>query len=221
VPTGAGKTLAALGWALALRQRKCSARGDVIPIIYALPFTSIIDQNSAVLASICGPDANQGGALAIHHLLADYGDLALREGAWSARSWAEAWKTEIVSTTFVQVFNALFHGRAADARRFTRFRGRILILDEVQAVPARLWPVTRLALTTLARSLRNRCTLGHCHPTSDFFQRSGSEIAPEIAILRLLLIGMTLRSSPDPSICTRGQKLSLTRRRPSQVRAFW
>jgi len=153
VPTGSGKTLAAVSWALAVRERKERQTGRPCPIIYALPFTSIIDQNTAVLASICGQDAVRSGALATHHNLTDYGDLGIREDGTSARSWAEAWKAEVVGTTFVQIFNALFHARAADARRFARLPGGILILDEVQAIPAKLWPLTRFALSTLAAEL--------------------------------------------------------------------
>ncbi len=178
VPTGAGKTLAALGWALALRERKQAALGRAASIIYALPFTSIIDQNSAVVASICGPHAIEEGALAIHHHLADYGDLALRESPWSPRSWAEAWKAEVVSTTFVQVFDALFHGRAADARRFSRLSGGILILDEVQAVPAHLWTVTKLALSTLASHLSTDVLLVTATQPAIFSGQNVEEIAP-------------------------------------------
>lgn len=173
-----GKTLAALGWALALRERKQAALGHAASIIYALPFTSIIDQNSAVLASICGPHAIEEGALAIHHHFADYGDLALRESPWSPRSWAEAWKAEVVSTTFVQVFDALFHGRAADARRFSRLSRGILILDEVQAVPAHLWSVTRLALSTLANQLSTDVLLVTATQPAIFSGHHVEEIAP-------------------------------------------
>src|SRR5262249_40595470 len=57
-------------------------------------------------------------------------------------------------TTFVQVVNALFHGTVADARRFARLAGAILILDEVQAIPAKFWPVINAALRTLSNQWR-------------------------------------------------------------------
>ncbi len=178
VPTGSGKTLAALSWAFALRERKEAKTARPCPIVYALPFTSIIDQNTAVLASICGQDGVRRGALATHHHLSDYGDLGIHEDGSSARSWAEAWKAEIVGTTFVQVFNALFHARAADARRFARLAGGILILDEVQAIPARLWPVTRFALASLAAELETDILLVTATQPAIFEASEVREIAP-------------------------------------------
>lgn len=178
VPTGAGKTLAALGWALALRYEKQRTIGRPCQIVYALPFTSIIDQNADVLSSICGADAKQRGAFATHHHLSDYGDRGGREDGTSPRAWAEAWKAEVTCTTFVQVFNSLFHGRTADARRFWRLAGGILILDEVQAIPSRLWNVTRLALASLADELGTDVLLLTATQPAIFAAHERREIGP-------------------------------------------
>lgn len=179
VPTGTGKTLASLGWALALRDEKQRATGRPCPIIYALPFTSIIDQNADVLASICGADAKQRGAFATHHHLSEYGDQSTREDGTSPRSWVEAWKAEVSCTTFVQVFNALFHGRTSDARRFSRLADGILILDEVQAIPSRLWTVTRLALASLADELGTDVLLVTATQPAIFAAHERREIGPD------------------------------------------
>lgn len=178
VPTGAGKTLAALGWAMALRDKKQRATGRPCPIIYALPFTSIIDQNADVLASICGTDAKQRGVVATHHHLSEYGDRGALEDGTSPRAWAEAWKAEVTCTTFVQVFNALFHGRTSDARRFSRLADGILILDEVQAIPSRLWTVSRLALASLADALDTDVLLVTATQPAIFAERERREIGP-------------------------------------------
>lgn len=149
VPTGAGKTLAALGWALKRREARIASGMPNCPIIYALPFTSIIDQNAEVIRRLLPAQECDESLLAVHHHLAELGDIA-RSGEMSlARSWVEGWRADIVSTTFVQLSNALFHGTPADARRFTRLAGAIVILDEVQAVPAELWRVFRTALQSL------------------------------------------------------------------------
>lgn len=150
VPTGAGKTLAALGWAAGRRQARLAAGGRNCSIIYALPFTSIIDQNVAVIRQILEQAGLSEDTLAVHHHLAELGDIAQAGEGALARSWVEGWRADLICTTFVQVVNALFHGTTADARRFSRLAGSILILDEVQAFPAELWPVLREALRNLA-----------------------------------------------------------------------
>jgi CRISPR-associated endonuclease/helicase Cas3 len=151
VPTGAGKTLAALGWAVERRRLRRVAGHFGGKIFYALPFTSIIDQTATVIRRLW-PEADHASGLAIHHHLADYGvdEEAKYEGA-RKRAWAEAWRADVVCTTFVQIAHALFHGTAADARRFSELaQNGLLILDEAQALPAELWPTLRIALRSLA-----------------------------------------------------------------------
>ncbi len=75
VPTGAGKTLAALGWALARRQARVKAGMNICPIIYALPFTSIIDQNVTVIRKLWGDSPVNETNLAVHHHLAERGQI--------------------------------------------------------------------------------------------------------------------------------------------------
>lgn len=149
VPTGAGKTLAALGWALARREARLRAGLNTCPIIYALPFTSIIDQNVAVIRKLWGDIAVDESNLAVHHHLAEPGQIERSGEASLARSWVEGWRADVVCTTFVQVVNAMFHATSANARRFGGLTGAILILDEVQAFPAELWPVLREAIQSL------------------------------------------------------------------------
>lgn len=151
VPTGAGKTLAALGWAVKRRESRLAAGQGNCSIVYALPFTSIIDQNVAVIRQLLGATGMSENTLAVHHHLAEAGEIAQRGEESLARSWVEGWRADTVCTTFVQVVDALFHGTTADARRFSRLAGSILILDEVQAFPAELWPVLRTALYCLSQ----------------------------------------------------------------------
>lgn len=153
-PTGSGKTLAALGWALRRREARTEAGRPVGPIIYALPFTSIIDQNAAVIRAIIQGAASENateGALAEHHHLADFGATE-SESSPIARLWAEGWRADIVCTSFVQIVQALFHGTPADARRFSRLAGATVILDEVQTVPVEYWPLLRTSLRSLCRN---------------------------------------------------------------------
>jgi len=149
VPTGAGKTLAALGWALERRRLRVEAGDPSCPIIYALPFTSIIDQTAAVVRKVCPDAASDPSVLAVHHHLADPPE---GESRSLDQNWAENWRADVVCTTFVQIVNALFHGTCSDSRRLARLAGSILILDEVQAIRVELWPVIRAALASLSQN---------------------------------------------------------------------
>jgi len=178
VPTGAGKTLAALGWALHRRDARVRSGMPSRPIIYALPFTSVIDQNAEVIRQLLPSSSNDESLLAIHHHLAELGDIA-RSGEESlARIWVEGWRADIVSTTFVQVSNALFHGTCADARRFAKLFGSILILDEVQSIPAELWPVFRTSLQSLCENYGTDILLVTATQPALFTDSERTEIAP-------------------------------------------
>ena len=178
VPTGSGKTLAATGWALKRREIRVAAGLPHCPIIYALPFTSIIDQNAAVLRSL-HPNLPPGtNVLAVHHHLTEVGELDATAEESLARSWVEGWRSDIVCTTFVQIVNALFHGTPADAGRFSRLAGSILILDEVQAIPAELWPACRVALESLSRNFGTDILLVTATQPALFADSDRFEIAP-------------------------------------------
>jgi CRISPR-associated endonuclease/helicase Cas3 len=181
VPTGAGKTLAAMGWALRRREARVATGLPPCPIIYALPFTSIIDQNALVLRRVWGDDEPDESTLAVHHHVAEPGELA-RSGEQSlARSWVEGWRADIICTTFVQVVNALFHGTVADARRFAGLAGSILILDEVQAIPAKFWRLINAALRTLSSQWGTDVLLVTATQPAIFEQTEVKELRPALA----------------------------------------
>jgi len=179
LPTGLGKTLTGLAAALKLRQMVHEATGGPPRIIYALPFLSIIDQNAVTLEEVlkatlgevvvqtydCGQEEVRtcrtvdSRVLVKQHYLADLqyrervGD-EVREFDYAAsRLLTEGWHTEIVVTTFVQLFDTLLAWRNAPARRVNKLHGAILLLDEVQALPAVYWPLVRRLLTEVAEHL--------------------------------------------------------------------
>lgn len=178
VPTGSGKTLAALGWAVKRREARIAAGQENCSIVYALPFTSIIDQNAAVIRRLFGEMAVNESALAIHHHVAEAGEIAQSGEESLARSWVEGWRADIICTTFVQVVNALFHGTTADARRFSRLAGSILILDEVQAFSADLWPVLRATLNSLSKHFNTDILLVTATQPALFAESERTEIGP-------------------------------------------
>lgn len=144
VPTGTGKTLASLSFALKLRDKiKCQA--NYTPkIIYSLPFLSIIDQNyfvfEDVFETVYGQKPNTSTLLKHHHLsdiLYSSKEDEFKED--KALLLIEGWNSEIVVTTFVQLFHTLISNKNRSLRKFHNVANSIVILDEVQSIPNEYW----------------------------------------------------------------------------------
>ncbi|RLG59702.1 CRISPR-associated helicase Cas3', partial [Candidatus Geothermarchaeota archaeon] len=159
-PTGSGKTLLGLYAALRLRE-KLSHRGRPPRIIYCLPYINIIEQTHLtlmrVLSSICR-DVPITLLLKHHHLaLPDlqkfgYGEIPLD----TLLLLADSWESEIVVTTFVQLFHSLIGCRNSVLKKFHNIANSIIILDEVQALPLGYWRLVKDLLTFLTRELNVR-----------------------------------------------------------------
>ncbi|HHW39893.1 MAG TPA: CRISPR-associated helicase Cas3' [Syntrophomonadaceae bacterium] len=160
-PTGSGKTLAALAAAFCLRERLAEERGTPPRIIYALPFTSIIDQAFAVGEDVLctalqlPPDALPTSLILKHHHLADLSYLRSPGEAESPLDEAllliESWQSEVVVTTFVQFFHTLVGYENRMLKKFHRLGGAVVLLDEVQNIPVEYWPLVE-------ESLRQACS---------------------------------------------------------------
>ena len=127
VPTGGGKTLSSLAFALAHARSHRLKR-----VIIALPFTSILDQTAAVLRAIFTPRLG-ANALLEHHSAME----PSRETA-ASRIAAENWDAPLIVTTQVQLFESLFSNRPSACRKLHNVCDSVLILDEVQSLPAGL-----------------------------------------------------------------------------------
>lgn len=153
VPTGTGKTLAALSLSLKLRARLENERKIRPRIIYALPFLSIIDQNYGVFEDVITPNKDQRDSrlLLKHHHLADVKYKAKDEEYEADKSLLllEGWNSEIIVTTFWQLFNTIFSNKNRQLRKFNKLANSIIILDEVQAVPHHYWQLIHDALKLL------------------------------------------------------------------------
>lgn len=157
LPTGMGKTLTAFAFALKLREALKSRYGVAARIIYSLPYLSIIDQNARVLEAVINaniPCVTNDILLRHHHLTDIF--YRSREDEFSgdeAEILIEGWNSEIVITTFVQLFHTLISNRKNSIRKFHRLANSILILDEVQSIPIRYWLLLHNVLTALRRQL--------------------------------------------------------------------
>lgn len=128
VPTGGGKTLASLRFALHQAQTRGLDR-----VIYVIPYTSIIDQNAAVTRGILEPESapeDQGRIVLEHH-----SNLTPEQQSWRDKLLTENWDAPVVFTTMVQFLESLFSGGTRGARRMHQLANAILVFDEVQTLP--------------------------------------------------------------------------------------
>ena len=144
VPTGGGKTLAALRFALAHAQQRGLER-----VIFVSPYISIVDQNAAVAREILEPEGAFYGSVVLEH----HSNLASEDGKrehWRRKILAENWDAPVVFTTMAQVLESLFGGGTRAVRRMHAMAKAVLVFDEVQTLPVRLVHLFNNALNLLA-----------------------------------------------------------------------
>jgi CRISPR-associated endonuclease/helicase Cas3 len=196
VPTGGGKTLASLGFALSHARAHGHGR-----IIYSIPFTSIIDQTAAIFKEVLG----ENFVLEHHSAIDDESPGAERlVGRGKLKLAMEDWAAPIVVTTNVQLFESLFAARTSRARKLHNIAGAIIILDEAQTLPRPLLLPAVWMLEALARDYG--CTIVLCTATQPALDRrnfpenhpaglplEGKELAPDPEDLARQLNRVTLR----------------------------
>jgi len=128
VPTGGGKTLSSLSFAM-----HHAVKNNMDRIIYVIPYTSIIEQNADVFRGAVG-----GQYILEHHSNYQYTE---EYAEWSddirrISLAAENWDAPIVVTTNVQFFESLFSSKRSRSRKLHNLTNSIIILDEAQMLPA-------------------------------------------------------------------------------------
>ena len=146
VPTGGGKTLASLRYALHHAQKHNLDR-----IIYIIPYTSIIDQNAQAVREILGKD----------WVLEHHSNLEPEKQSWQDKLLSENWDKPIVFTTMVQFLDAWFGGGTRGVRHIHPMTNAVLIFDEIQTLPVKcvhLFCNVLNWLTTFGKSTAVLCT---------------------------------------------------------------
>lgn len=148
LPTGLGKTLTGLSAAFEARDI-LTAPADDCPIVYALPYTSIIEQTKELFEdpALWGADP-QTSALTVHHYLSETvvrrdglkaGDVDDTDAEATAQLLGEAWRDGTVLTTFVQLFESLTGPSNRQGLKLPALKSGLVILDEPQALPKDWW----------------------------------------------------------------------------------
>ena len=120
VPTGGGKTLSSMAFALKHAEHHGKKR-----IIYVIPYTSIIEQNAKVFREIFGDDD-----VIEHH--SNFND---DETTTRSRLATENWDAPVIVTTSVQFFESLFSAKGRQCRKLHNIANSVVILDEAQLIP--------------------------------------------------------------------------------------
>lgn len=141
VPTGGGKTLASVLWAL-----NHAVKNNLQRIIIAIPYTSIIVQTAATLKRIFGEDN-----VLEHHSNVNPEDIKDKELRERLQLATENWDYPIIVTTNVQLFESLFSNKRSGCRKLHNIAKSVIILDEVQTLPLGFYLPIVHTLDTLKR----------------------------------------------------------------------
>lgn len=142
VPTGGGKTISSLGFALYHAKKHNFKR-----IIYVIPYTSIIDQNAKVISAIVNKEINN---VIEHHSNISYPN---KENYKDYQYLAtENWDAPIIVTTNVQFFESLFAYRSSRCRKLHNIAESVLIFDEAQMLPV---PFLKPCIRAIEELVRN------------------------------------------------------------------
>ena len=150
VPTGGGKTVASLAFAL-----RHAVEHGMQRVIYVIPYTSIIDQNAKVFRNILGD-----GAVMEHHsgVHFDLSDGAPPEEVRKALA-SENWDMPVVVTTAVQLFESMYAARPSRCRKLHNLANSVIIFDEAQMLPLPHLRPCVAAMASLAEQFRSTVVL--------------------------------------------------------------
>lgn len=155
VPTGGGKTLASLRFALEHAKYHAGKTSEKTQIIYVLPYTTIIEQNAEEVRKTLNCSSN----LLEHHSAVNFSEEDSDTLAEEYKLLAERWDVPIIFTTQVQFLNTLFSGGGSSLRKLHTLANSIIILDEIQTLPLECTYMSNAAFNTLSTLLNSTIIL--------------------------------------------------------------
>lgn len=167
VPTGGGKTLSSLAFALEHARVHKLRR-----VIYVIPYTSIIEQNAAVFIQTLGKDnvfEHHSGVDINDEDDEDSDDLRIKRLKWAS----EDWNVPIIVTTNVQFFESLFAVKTTRVRKIHNIANSVVIFDEAQMLPPDYLTPCMWAISELIVNYGVTAVL--CSATQPFVQKFAYE----------------------------------------------
>ena len=161
LPTGAGKTISSMAWALEMAIRNHHDR-----IIYVIPYTSIITQTAMVFREIFGKEnilEHHSEVVVEQQGEGDSGD----EQMSRLKFLTENWDAPIILTTNVQFFESLFSSKPAKCRKVHSIANSVIVMDEVQALPEGFLSPILSAIDTLSEAFH--CSILCCSATQPVY----------------------------------------------------
>lgn len=161
LPTGAGKTISSMAWALEMAIRNHHDR-----IIYVIPYTSIITQTAMVFREIFGKE----------NILEHHSEVVVEQQTEDDKSdeqmsrlkfLTENWDAPIILTTNVQFFESLFASKPAKCRKVHSIANSVIVMDEVQALPESFLSPILSAIDTLSEAFH--CSILCCSATQPVY----------------------------------------------------
>ncbi len=168
VPTGAGKTLSSLRFAVAHARAVSKKR-----IFFVSPLLTILEQNAAVIRNAVGDDS----------IILEHHSNVVRDGDDSEtvsdnELLCENWHSPIVITTMVQLLNSLFSGKSSSIRRFHSLCYSVIVIDEVQMIPTHMLSMFNLAVNFLSEVCHATVVL--CSATQPCLEETDHPLAKDI-----------------------------------------
>lgn len=178
-PTGAGKTLTLLRFALGLKQKYFNQWNFKPKIIYTLPFVSICDQVENILKEIIDKEA-QTKDLTVHHYLSDFeieSEDSKLENYYLEPFEINLWRSNFIITTTIKLFNTIFHFNKKDVKRFHRLANSIVIIDEYHSLPIKYHNIIKKVLLTLSKYFNITFILATATTPAIFTDKESTELS--------------------------------------------
>jgi len=159
IPTGGGKTLSGLRYAI-----NHSIKYNKKRIFYVAPFITILEQNANIIRDAVGTE----NVLECHSNVIR--DKKNENEKYNALNYflEETWEEPVIVTTLVQIVNTLFSHKTSSLRRLNKFCDSVIIFDEVQSIPKKMLSVFNLAINFLSKYCNTTIVL--CSATQPCFE---------------------------------------------------